>query len=88
MDQFTRALLPENRARESAAWRVAYMATELSVGLGTVRLRTMKLEERLREAAGRGVPRAECEAMTGYGLDGIDVKAMLDRAYAGDGEGS
>lgn len=76
----------EERARESAADRVAYMATELSVAIGTVRLRTERLEERLRTAAERGVPRREAEAMLSYGLDGIDVKAMLDRAYATEGQ--
>lgn len=75
------AVKPENRARECAADRVAYMATELSVTIGLVTLRTARLEERLHRAAERGVSRAECEKML-CGLDGIDIQAMLDRAYA------
>lgn len=82
MDIFTRALTPEHRRYESAAWRVAYMATELSTALGLVQLRTQALEERLDMAARWGVPRSEAEAMLARGLDGIDVKGMLDRAYA------
>lgn len=82
MDALTKSLTPEGRRYESAAWRVAYMATELSVAMGLVRLRTQALEERLRAAAGNGVPRSEAESMT-YGLDGIDVSGMINRAYAG-----
>lgn len=70
-----------DRARKSAAWRVAYMATELSTVLGTMRLRTQLLEERIAAAAVSGVPRAEVEAMTGDALDGIDVAGMIERAY-------
>lgn len=75
-------MTPEEHRRENAADRVAYMAGELSLAVLLVRLRTELLEERLRYAAEHGVSRAECEAMTREGLDGIDVKGTLDRAYA------
>lgn len=75
---------PESRRYESAAWRIAYMAIELSTALGLVQLRTQALEERLAMAAKWGVPRSEAEAMLARVLDGIDVKAMIDRAYAGE----
>lgn len=74
-------MTPEEKRRHYAAERVAYAAVLSSEALTVVRLRTERLEERLAHAARSGVPRAEAEAMT-RDLDGIDVKAMLDRAYA------
>jgi hypothetical protein len=71
---------PEHRRYEAHSWRVARMATELSMNLGTVQIQARRLEERLCEAARNGVPRSEAQAML-YGLDGIDVAGMLDRAY-------
>jgi hypothetical protein len=77
---------PEERAREAHARRVAFTATQLSVSLGSVARQTERLQERIVTAAGYGVPRAEVEAMTSYGLPGIDVAAMIERAYGPAGE--
>lgn len=74
-------MTPEEKRRHYATESVIYTAVRLSEALTATRTRTRTLEERLITAARRGVPRAEAEAVT-RGLDGIDVAAMLDRAYA------
>jgi hypothetical protein len=75
-------MTPEEKRRHYAGERVAYTAVILSEAQTIVRLRTERLQDRLTAAAGAGVPRAEAEAMT-RDLDGVDVAAMLDRAYEG-----
>lgn len=71
----------KGRKANVAAEKVAYAAGEMSTALLLGRLRAERLEERLKGAAEAGLSRAECEAMT-QDLDGVDVKSMLDRAYA------
>jgi hypothetical protein len=73
-------MTPEEKRRENAAHRVAYMAAKLSEALTAVSVSEAHLTARLAVAARDGVPRAEAEAMT-RDLPGINVTAMLDRAY-------
>lgn len=76
-------MTPEQKRGEVAAERVAYAAVRVSEALTAVEVRTKRLEETLRNAAGQGVPVHDAEAMT-KGLDGIDVAGMIRRAYEGE----